>query len=43
MLEVAADRIAEHRWNNVRLIAAPVAHAQIDATADAAVFARCLT
>ena len=38
MLKVAADRIAEHSWDNVRLIAAPVAHAPIDTTADAAVF-----
>ena len=38
MLEVAADRIAAHGWDNVRLIAAPVAHAPIDRTADAAVF-----
>ena len=38
MLQVAADRIAAHGWDNVHLIAAPVAHAQIDATADAAVF-----
>ena len=38
MLKVAADRIAEHCWDNVRLIAAPVAHAPIDTTADAAVF-----
>jgi trans-aconitate methyltransferase len=38
MLQVAADRIAAHGWDNVRLIAAPVATAQIDATADAAVF-----
>jgi ubiquinone/menaquinone biosynthesis C-methylase UbiE len=38
MLDVAADRIAEHGWDNVRLIAAPVAHATIDVTADGAVF-----
>jgi ubiquinone/menaquinone biosynthesis C-methylase UbiE len=38
MLEVAADRIAAHGWDNVRLIAAPVAHAPIAATADAALF-----
>jgi ubiquinone/menaquinone biosynthesis C-methylase UbiE len=38
MLEVAADRIAAHGWDNVRLIAAPVATAPIEATADAAVF-----
>jgi ubiquinone/menaquinone biosynthesis C-methylase UbiE len=38
MLQVAADRVAAHGWNNVRLIAAPVATAPIQATADAAVF-----
>ena len=38
MLKVAADRIAEYSWDNVRLIAAPVDHALIDTTADAAVF-----
>ena len=38
MLQVAADRVAEHGWDNVRLIAAPVATAPIEATADAAVF-----
>jgi ubiquinone/menaquinone biosynthesis C-methylase UbiE len=38
MLQVAADRITEHGWDNVRLIAAPVATAPIEATADAAVF-----
>ena len=38
MLQVAADRIAAHGWHNVRLIAAPVATAPIQATADAAVF-----
>ena len=38
MLRVAADRIAEHGWDNVALIAAPVATAPIKATADAAVF-----
>lgn len=38
MLDVAARRIAEHGWDNVRLIAAPVADATINATADAAVF-----
>jgi SAM-dependent methyltransferase len=38
MLEVAGDRVAEHGWNNVRLLAAPVAHAPIDCTADAALF-----
>ena len=38
MLELAAARIAEHGWDNVRLIAAPVADAPIDVVADAAVF-----
>jgi ubiquinone/menaquinone biosynthesis C-methylase UbiE len=38
MLEVAADRIAAHGWDNVRLIGAPVASALIDTTADAALF-----
>ncbi len=38
MLHVAADRVAEHGWDNVDLIAAPVATAPIEATADAAVF-----
>jgi ubiquinone/menaquinone biosynthesis C-methylase UbiE len=38
MLAVAADRVAERRWNNVRLIAAPVETAPIDGTADAALF-----
>jgi SAM-dependent methyltransferase len=38
MLAVAADRVAEHGWDNVRLLAAPVAQASIDVTADAALF-----
>jgi SAM-dependent methyltransferase len=38
MLEVAGERVAEHGWNNVRLLAAPVTHAPIDCTADAALF-----
>ena len=38
MLEVAGERVAEHGWNNVRLLAAPVARAPIDCTADAALF-----
>ena len=38
MLEVAGERVAEHGWNNVRLLAAPVMHAPIDCTADAALF-----
>jgi ubiquinone/menaquinone biosynthesis C-methylase UbiE len=38
MLRVAAQRVAEHGWDNVRLLAAPVACAHIDTTADAALF-----
>jgi len=38
MLQVAADRVAEHGWDNVRLLATPVAEAPIDGTADAALF-----
>jgi ubiquinone/menaquinone biosynthesis C-methylase UbiE len=38
MLEVAAARVAEQGWDNVELIAAPVADAAIEAVADAAVF-----
>ena len=38
MLEVAAARVAEQGWDNVRLVAAPVADAPIDVVADAAVF-----
>ncbi len=38
MLEVASKRVAEHGWDNVYLLAAPVAHAPIEATADAALF-----
>jgi ubiquinone/menaquinone biosynthesis C-methylase UbiE len=38
MLQVAADRIAAHGWDNVHLIAAPVATAPIDGVADAALF-----
>lgn len=38
MLEVAGQRVAEHGWDNVRLLAAPVAQAPIDGTADAALF-----
>ena len=38
MLEVAATRVAEHGWDNVRLVAAPVADARIEVVADAAVF-----
>jgi SAM-dependent methyltransferase len=38
MLEVAAQRVAEHDWDNVYLLAAPVVRAPIDGTADAALF-----
>ncbi len=38
MLQLAAARVAEHGWDNVRLIAAPVATAPIDGAADAALF-----
>ena len=38
MLHVAGERVATHHWDNVRLIAAPVASAVIAETADAAVF-----
>jgi demethylmenaquinone methyltransferase/2-methoxy-6-polyprenyl-1,4-benzoquinol methylase len=38
MLQVAGDRVAEHGWSNVRLIAAPVAQAPIVDIADAALF-----
>jgi SAM-dependent methyltransferase len=38
MLQIAADRIAAHGWDNVTLIAAPTATAPVQATADAAVF-----
>jgi ubiquinone/menaquinone biosynthesis C-methylase UbiE len=38
MLEVARARVAEHGWNNVRLLAAPVAQAPIHLMADAALF-----
>ncbi len=38
MLRVAAERVAEHGWDNVRLLAAPVAGAPIERTADAALF-----
>ena len=30
MLEVAGARVAEHGWDNVRLLAAPVAEAPFD-------------
>ena len=38
MLEVAGARVIEHGWDNVRLLAAPVAEASIDEVADAALF-----
>ena len=38
MLEVAGTRVTEHGWDNVHLLAVPVAQAPIDRTADAAVF-----
>ncbi len=38
MLAQAMQRVAEWGWNNVRLITAPIAQAQIDAMADAAMF-----
>src|SRR6476646_10258348 len=37
MLEVAAQRVTDHGWSNVALIASPVAAAEIDTVADAAV------
>ncbi len=38
MLQVAGERVAEHGWDNVRLLAAPVARAPIEGIADAALF-----
>jgi SAM-dependent methyltransferase len=38
MLEVAAARVDDHGWDNVRLIAAATPDAPIDATADGALF-----
>ena len=38
MLEVAGARVTEHDWDNVHLVAAPVAQAPISLTADAALF-----
>jgi len=38
MLKVAADRVTEHGWSNVQLVAAPVADAAIAGTADAVIF-----
>ena len=38
MLDVAADRVAERRWDNVRLVTAPIESAPLPGTADAALF-----
>ena len=38
MLQVAADRVTAHGWDNVRLVAAPAERAPIDGPADAALF-----
>ncbi|MEP6561986.1 MAG: methyltransferase domain-containing protein [Nakamurella sp.] len=38
MLDIAAKRVAENSWNNVQLVAASIDEAQLDATADAALF-----
>jgi SAM-dependent methyltransferase len=38
MLDLAALRVSENRWENVHLVAAPVADAAITVTADAALF-----
>ena len=38
MLQVAADRVTAHGWDNVRLVAAPAEQAPIDGPADAALF-----
>ncbi len=38
MLQVAGERVAAHGWDNVRLVAAPVARAPIEGTADGALF-----
>ena len=38
MLQVAADRVAAHGWDNVRLVAAPAERAPIEGPADAALF-----
>ena len=38
MLQVAADRVTTHGWDNVRLVAAPAERAPIDGPADAALF-----
>ena len=38
MLNLAAQRVSENHWENVHLVAAPVAYADIGVTADAALF-----
>jgi SAM-dependent methyltransferase len=38
MLEVAGARVTKHGWDNVQLLATPVAQAPINRTADAALF-----
>jgi demethylmenaquinone methyltransferase/2-methoxy-6-polyprenyl-1,4-benzoquinol methylase len=38
MLQVAADRVTAHGWDNVRLVAAPAERAPIEGPADAALF-----
>jgi len=38
MLEVAGTRVAEHGWDNVQLLVAPIAQAPFDGVADAALF-----
>ena len=38
MLQVAADRVTTHGWDNVRLVAAPAERAPIEGPADAALF-----
>ena len=38
MLDVAAGRVAEHGWDNVRLVAAAIESAPLPDTADAALF-----
>ena len=38
MLDVAGERVAEHRWDNVRLVAAPIESAPLPDIADAALF-----
>ena len=38
MLQLAADRVTAHGWDNVRLVATPAERAPIDGPADAALF-----